>query len=179
MLVLHSVDAVLVDPAPDSGPVYLVVWKVVIKPNVAVLILKLVWDVGVKRDEDEELLGAAAPAGLAGLMWSTKSSDGGLQTWTDMQTQSLILICAFPSWYNCAKSNVFHCFRWWSESSLVGLISPELCVFLCLEVTDVAAPAAGSPGRRTRPSRGPRSSSSPHRCVTPPPLMDPAHPETR
>lgn len=68
LLVLHSVDTVLVDPATDSGPVYLIVWKVVIKTDVAVLVLQLMGNVRIERNEDKEPTGATTPAGAAVLM---------------------------------------------------------------------------------------------------------------
>lgn len=61
MLVQHSVDAVLVDSTPDSSSVQLTVGEVVIETDVVVLVLQLVGNVGVERDQDEELPGASAP----------------------------------------------------------------------------------------------------------------------
>lgn len=79
ILVLYSVDAVLVDPPPDSCPVYLIVGEVVIEMDAVVLVLQLVRNVGVERYEDEELPVAPTPEG-AGLMGGTKCCDGVLQT---------------------------------------------------------------------------------------------------
>lgn len=80
-LVLHSVDAVLVDSAPDPGPVQLAVREAVVELDVAVFVLQLVRYVGVKWNEDEELLGAATPEAVA--MRAAKRIDGLLQTCTD------------------------------------------------------------------------------------------------
>lgn len=80
MLIQYYVDAVLIDPSPDSCPVYLVVGEVVIETDVAVLVLQFVRNVGVDRYEDEEPPGAATPEGAAGLMGGTKRCDGVLQT---------------------------------------------------------------------------------------------------
>lgn len=60
MLVLHSVHAVLVDPAPDSCHVHLAVWEAVVEFDVTVFVLQLVRYVGVDRNEDDEFLGATA-----------------------------------------------------------------------------------------------------------------------
>lgn len=80
VVVQYPVDAVLVDPPPDSRPVYLVVREVVIETDVGVLVLQLVGNVGVERYEDEELPGATTPEGAAGLVGGTKCCDGVLQT---------------------------------------------------------------------------------------------------
>lgn len=72
ILVRHSVDAVLVDPPPDSRSVYLIVGEVVIETDVVILILQLVRNVGIEWDEDEELPGAAAPGEAAGTVAGAK-----------------------------------------------------------------------------------------------------------
>lgn len=80
MLAQYSVDAVLVDPPPDSGPVDVIVGQVVVEMDVVVPVLQLVRNVGVERYEDEELPGATTREGAAGLMGGTKRCDGVLQT---------------------------------------------------------------------------------------------------
>ena len=69
----------LVDPPPDSCPVYLVVGEVVVEADVVVFVLQLVRDVGVERYEDDELPGATTPGASAGLVGGTKFCDGVLQ----------------------------------------------------------------------------------------------------
>ena len=80
MFVQHSVDAVLVDPSPDSCPIHLSVGEVVIETDVVVLFLQLVRNVGVERYEDDKLPGATTPEGAAGPMGGTKCCYGVLQT---------------------------------------------------------------------------------------------------
>lgn len=83
VLVQDAVHTVLVDPAPDPRPVYLVVGEVAIKRDVAVLVFQFVGDVGIEREQDEELPGATPPGGPAGLTGGTEFCDGGFQVWRD------------------------------------------------------------------------------------------------
>lgn len=77
MFIKYTVDAVLVDPPPDSSPVYLIVGEVVTVKDPVVFFIQFVRNVSVERYEDDELPGATTQAaGLGG----TKCCDGVIQT---------------------------------------------------------------------------------------------------
>lgn len=58
-----------------------------------------------------------------------------------------------------------------------GMYFMCVCVFVCFTATDVVAPVWGSPGRRTRPGRGPHWSFWPRTGLTPQPPTEPGDPD--